>query len=127
MWYSPAGGSGVIHGVLIGLRRRLGSPRAARHWRSRGVALPPHCDRIITSPRPHDTRTAIISNSLTLVASLPENHHTTIRLVDLFVYLQGARSRADRGRALHTPQDAIRTDSEHWDHALISPHTIISH
>lgn len=48
----PAGGCGVVHRVLIGLRRRLGSPRAARHRRSRGVALPPHCDRIITSPRP---------------------------------------------------------------------------
>lgn len=65
---SPAGGSGVIHGVLVGLRRRLGSPRAARHRRSRGEALSVHSARIITVPHYH-TRTSIISNSLTLVAS----------------------------------------------------------
>lgn len=65
---SPAGGSGVIHGVLVGLRRRLGSPRAARHRRSRGEVLAVHSARIITVSH-YLTRTSIISNSLTLVAS----------------------------------------------------------
>lgn len=53
LWYSsPASGSGVVHGVLVGLRRRLGSPRATRRRRSRGAvkrSQRPHHSALVTS------------------------------------------------------------------------------
>lgn len=89
-WHSPAGGCGVIHRVLIGLRGRLGSPRATRHRRSRGDAVlltvnaashkHAHCchhttDTSCISRTPHTSQLLKLSAALSLPCITPRKQY----------------------------------------------------
>lgn len=77
--YSPASGWGVIHGVLVGLRRRLCSPRAARHRRSRGDAVyltaPASSHSLLSTQLDHTDTSCISTWSTTL------HFHSYLRVI----------------------------------------------
>lgn len=79
------------------------------------------------SSRHHDHNTHCYYLELTDTSCISTCKTTTAHYLSLVLSSRVARAPEHCGRALTLPPTRTQSNSEHWDHALISPHTIISH